>query len=86
MRSHAAASVLQYVELYSLFVIPAVEHANEAVSLCVWDETAATIVRVGNKKRPGHKVPYDIRRLQRNDDPLHAESVLVRTSMNKWLY
>ena len=31
IRSHKTAAVLQYVELYSLLVIPAVEHANEAV-------------------------------------------------------
>ena len=31
MPSHTTAAVLQYVELYSILVIPAVEHANEAV-------------------------------------------------------
>ena len=32
MRSRTTAGVLQYVELYSLLVIPAVEHANEGMS------------------------------------------------------
>ena len=31
MRSHTTAAILQYVELYSLIVLPDVEHANEAV-------------------------------------------------------
>ena len=45
-------------------MILAVEHANEAG----WDETAVTIVRVGNKKRPGHKYHnYGKRQLERND-------------------
>ena len=35
MRSHTTAAVLQYVELYSLLVIPAVEHAQEAVWILV---------------------------------------------------
>ena len=31
MLSHTTAAILQYVELYSLSVIPAIEHADEAV-------------------------------------------------------
>ena len=31
MRSHTTATVLRHVELYSLLVIPTIEHANEAV-------------------------------------------------------
>ena len=46
MRSHTTAAVLQYVELYSLLVLPTVEHANKGVSMRAWDETAATSVRV----------------------------------------
>ena len=43
-RSHTTAAVLQYVERYALFVIPAVEDAHEAVCMCAWNETAATSV------------------------------------------
>ena len=32
-----------------------INEANEAVWTCAWDETAGTIVWVGNKKRAGHK-------------------------------
>ena len=31
MRSHTTAAVLQFVVLYSLLVIPAIEHANGGV-------------------------------------------------------
>ena len=31
MRSHTTAAILQYVELYSLLVIPAIEYGNEGV-------------------------------------------------------
>ena len=48
-------------------MIPAVEHANEGVLMGARDETVATIVRVGNKKLPGPKVPHCIRRVERND-------------------
>ena len=51
---YTTAAVLQYVELFSLLVIPSVsEHANEAVLMWAWDETVLTSVRLANKKRPG---------------------------------
>ena len=49
MGTHKTAAALQYVEHYTLLVIPAVEHANEAVWMCVWDETASALVHMVHK-------------------------------------
>ena len=71
MRSHTTAAVyyMQYVELYSLLVLPAVKHANEAVLMCAWDGAVATICSVRVEIRNVRtKVAYGIRRLERNDD------------------
>ena len=43
MRSHTTAAVLQYVKLYSLLVLPAIEHANEGAWMRAWDTNAASI-------------------------------------------
>ena len=42
--------------------------------MCTWGETATTIVRVRNTKRPGHKWHRLIRRLKRNDDYAYARN------------
>ena len=44
MRSHTTAGVLQYIEIYSLLVIPVLEHANEGVWMSAWDETESAFV------------------------------------------
>ena len=60
MISHTTAAVLQYVD--SLLVLPAVEHANEAVWMCVWDETAGInrILYVVGLKVPLHINTHEI--------------------------
>ena len=50
-RSHTRAAVMQYVILYQLLVIPAVEHANEAVRMCVWDETESAFLHESRTTR-----------------------------------
>ena len=70
MRSHTTAAVLQYVELYSLLVIPAVEHVNEA--LCAWEETESALVHMVHKETSRTKgtTLYKTVWIERNDNQM----------------
>ena len=51
-----------------LLVLPAVKHANEGVWMCVRDDTAGTLVRMRNNKRPAD----------------HKYHIVLQTAWAKW--